>query len=353
MGSSDYAWAAYSYADQPYDWELKSFSIDRDRSYIIPAIKRSLEANRDLRVMASPWSPPGWMKSTGSMIGGYLKPECYKTYAQYFVKYVREYEKTGIPIFAITVQNEPNYEPKHYPGMKMTAEDQIGFINNDLGPAFESNGIKAKILAFDHNFDDEKFPDSVLGRASRFVAGSAWHPYTQNASHSAMSRIHDRHPNKYIYFTEASGGSWHGGMKNSLRDIMANTIRAPRNWARSVIYWNMALDQNNGPSLIGSASVATGLLTIRSDQNDKVSYSIEFYALGHSSKFLDKGARRIGSNTFYEDLENVAYKNPDGSIVVVMFNRSGQGRSVAMQYGNKTVRHWVDSDTAVTVKWYP
>jgi len=180
MGSSDYARFVYSYNDLPEgqtDEDLSEFSIAHDQESIIPLVKEALALNPNLKVMASPWSAPGWMKSSGSMIGGSLNGQNYSTYAQYFVKFIQAYAAEGIDIFAVTPQNEPLYVPAHYPGMSMSPTAQAVFIKDHLRPAFEAAGLKTKILAYDHNWDRKDYPLTVLEKAGDAVDGVAWHVY--------------------------------------------------------------------------------------------------------------------------------------------------------------------------------
>jgi glucosylceramidase len=179
MGASDFALKDYTYDDMPQgqgDPEMKHFSIDHDREQIIPILREALALNPNLKIIASPWSPPGWMKTSASMIQGRLLPSAYAPLAKYFVRYVQAYEAAGVPIYAVTVQNEPLNIPDDYPGMGMSAEEQANFIREDLGPAFGGAGIKAKILTFDHNWDLIDFPIKVLSdkQAAGFIAGIAF-----------------------------------------------------------------------------------------------------------------------------------------------------------------------------------
>ena len=172
MGASDFALSDYSYDDLPAgqppisgDPDLKHFSIDHDRAYIIPLLREALALNPELKIIASPWSPPGWMKTSGSMVQGALLPSAYASLAKYFVRFVQEYEAAGIPTYAITMQNEPMYVPNNYPGMNMTAGEQAEFLANYLGPAFRDAHLKTKIMVFDHNWDLIEYPIAVLSDA--------------------------------------------------------------------------------------------------------------------------------------------------------------------------------------------
>src|SRR6266850_1777181 len=214
MGSSDFSLADYSYDDMPpgeSDPQLKHFTIDRDRQYIIPVLREALAVNPKLKIIASPWSPPGWMKTSGSMIGGTLLPSSFAPLARYFVRFVQSYEAAGVPVFAVTPQNEPRNIPADYPGMGMTAEEQATFVREHLGPAFRDAHLKTKIMIFDHNWDLIDFPDTILSdpRAAEFSAGTATHCY--GGSPEAQTKLHDHFPAKGIWLTECSGGEWQKG----------------------------------------------------------------------------------------------------------------------------------------------
>src|SRR6267378_95314 len=247
MGSSDFSVADYSYDDVPpgdSDPGLKHFTIDRDRQYIIPVLREALAVNPKLKIIASPWSPPGWMKTSGSMIGGTLLPSSFTPLARYFVRFVQSYEAAGVPIFAITPQNEPRNIPADYPGMGMTAEEQTVFIREHLGPAFREAHLKTKILAFDHNWDLLDFPEEILSdpKAAEFSAGTATHCY--GGSPEAQTKLHDHFPTK--------------GMLVAQADLIIETTR---NWGQSVVLWNLALDQNHAPHL-GGCTDCRGVVTI-------------------------------------------------------------------------------------------
>jgi glucosylceramidase len=352
MGASDYALRMYSYDDVPQghaDYDLAHFSIDHDKQYIIPLLTEAMSINPELKVMSSPWSPPGWMKTSDSMISGTLKPDCRSTYADYFVKFIQAYRDEGIPIYAVTMQNEPGYEPREYPGMIVKAEEEAVFIKKHLGPSFVKHNLPTKILCYDHNWDVPAHPRAVLNdsEASRYVAGSAWHVY--GGSHEAMSDIHEAFPDKEIWFTEASGGEWIPPFHDAFMDQMKHVIRSTRNWAKTVVWWNVALDENNGPTLL-TKSTCRGLVKINRTTG-KVTWNLDYYTLGHVSKFVTPGALRIGSNTFPDDLETVAFQNIDGSKVLIMSNRTAEPKTVNVQCGAKGFAYTIAGEAAVTFKW--
>jgi len=345
MGSCDYNINLFTYEDTP-----GNFSIDMDKRNMLPCVKEALAINPEVKVMASPWSPPGWMKTSGSIIGGELKPECYQAYGEYFANFVQAYAKEGVKIWAVTPQNEPLFMPSHYPSMKMEAPQAADFIKNGLGPAFEKRGLDTKIFAYDHNWDRPDYPKTVLGdpEAAKYVAGTAWHGY--GGTPDAMSEVHDAHPDKTQLFTELSGGEWVPGFHDAFMDQMGNVIRTTRNWSQSVVWWNMALDGEHGPSLLGDWSTCRGLVKV--DQpSGAVSYELDYYTMGHISKFVEPGAQRIGSNDFKNDVENVAFQNPDGSKVMIVSNRTADEKTIRVKEGDKTFEYTLPGEAAATFTW--
>jgi glucosylceramidase len=358
IGASDFSRSAYTYDDVPKgqtDSNLTRFSIARDEAYVLPLLRRAREINPQTTFMASPWSAPAWMKTSGELIGGSLKREYYQAYANYFVKFLRAYRDAGVPISLVTPQNEPEYAPSNYPGMLMSPQDQADFIGGALGPAIENAGLDTGILAFDHNWDRPGYPLDVLrnSAAARYTAGSAFHCYAGEPS--AQTTVRNAFPGKDIHFSECSGIKT-GDDARTFADTLSWQTRnlvigATRNWAKSVVLWNLALDQNGGPTM--NCTICTGVTTVRSDGT--VSYNAEYYVLGHISKFVRPGAVRIGSNTFGQgNIDNVAFRNPDGSTVLVVhngasstrtFNVSSSGRrfSTALPAGGVATFTWAGS----------
>jgi glucosylceramidase len=355
MGASDFAIEDYSYDDLPAgetDPELKKFTIERDRAYIIPMLREALALNPNLKIIASPWSPPGWMKTSGSMIQGSLLPSAYAPLAKYFVKFVQSYEAAGIPIYAVTIQNEPLNIPNNYPGLGMTAVEQSVFLRDHLGPQFHDAGIKSKILIFDHNWDLIDFPIKVLSdpRAASAAAGIAIHCY--GGSVTAQTELHERFPNEDIWLTECSGGDWQKG--KLLEEQTRLIIGATRNWAKSVVLWNLALNQNHEPYL-GGCTTCRGVITVNDAASPaQVIETVDFTALGHASKFVQPGAYRIESNSFGQgSLENVAFQNPDGSIVLLVLNGSGSIASFNISWRGAYASAILKPGVVATLRWSP
>jgi glucosylceramidase len=353
MGASDFALKDYTYDDMPEgqtDPDMKNFSIDHDRDQIIPILREALALNGNLKIIGSPWSPPGWMKTSGSMIQGTLLPSAYAPLAKYFVRYVQAYEASGVPIFAVTPQNEPLNIPNDYPGMGMSADEQTKFIRENLGPAFRNSGIKSKILVFDHNWDLIDFPIKVLSdrQAAAFIPGIAIHCY--GGSPTAQTELHNRFPDMDIWLTECSGGEWQKGrlLEEQVRLIISTT----RNWAKSVILWNLALNQNHEPFLGGCRTCRAVVTIDDSVSPSRIIPTVDFTALGHASKFVAPGAFRIDSSTFEQDrLESVAFRNPDGSIVLIVLNSGTTAATFNLSWKDKYASYHLEPAAVATFRW--
>jgi glucosylceramidase len=350
MGGSDFSLVHYSYDDTCCN--LSDFSIGYETAYIVPLLRQIRGVNPDLLIMGSPWSPPGWMKTSGSMIGGSLLPAHYPTLAAYFVRWIQAYQAQGLPIYAVTPQNEPQFTPGDYPGMLMSAGEQATFIKSHLGPALRNAGLGTKIITFDHNWDIAGYATTVLNdpAAKSFAAGSGFHCY--GGAMSAQSAVHDAHPDRDIWHTECSDGTWIGGGSFAAlfdRDMREMVIGVVRNWAKGTTKWNLALDTANGPHR-GGCSTCFGTVTV--DQaSGAVTYNAEYYALGHASKFVRRGARRIASNTFAGGIENVAFLNPDGGKVLVAYNAGTAATAFRVRWGGQSFRYTLPGRAAATFTW--
>ncbi len=291
MGASDFALESYTYADQPSD-DLSSFSIAHDEIYILPMLQAALARNPDLQIMASPWSAPAWMKTNASLNGGELLPEYFSNFANYQVQFIQAYQAAGVPIQAITPQNEPQHRSASYPTMFMTASDQLIFIRDHLGPALDAAGLDTQVMILDHNWNLTKYALDILSdpTARQYIAGTAFHCYEGDVVQQTL--VQTTYPDKGIWFTECSGGGWSTDFGSNVSWNMQNLVIGNfRNWGRSLLLWNLALDQNSGPQNGGCAD-CRGVVTIDTETG-AVTYNEEYYILGHLSKFVDPGAYRI------------------------------------------------------------
>jgi len=337
IGSSDFSIGTYSYCDNA---DISTFAIpQRDRDDLIPVLRQILAINPSMKILASPWSAPAWMKQNNSMYGGSLKGvQVYNDFAEYFVRYLKAFEAEGITIDAITLQNEPMHETGGYPTMKMLWEEQNTIIRDYVGPKFVANGIYAKIIIWDHNFDMASYPLNILNDplTRQYVAGTGWHGYGGDAS--AIDAVQALYPDKDVYFTEQSGGGWNTGtrMENMfwyMKDfLMASVNRGSKNF----IMWNLALNPQNGPTTTtGGCQECRGVVTIKTDGT--YTRNEEYYLLGHFSKFVRLGAKRVkySSTNLPDGMTISGFMNVDGSKVVVIMNQSGARKSYNIRCGNR------------------
>ena len=348
IGASDLSASTFTYDDMPAgqtDVNLANFSVDKEKQDLIPILKKIVALNPAIKILGSPWSAPVWMKDNGSFKGGSLKPEYYAAYASYFVKYIQAMKAEGITIDAITPQNEPLHGGNN-PSMVMQATEQATFIKNHLGPAFSSAGIKTKIIAYDHNADRPDYPLTVLDDAAAkpYVDGSAFHLY--GGSITALTQVHEAHPDKHVYFTE----QWVGGPGNFSGDLKWHVenliIGATRNWSRNVLEWNLAADPGYNPHTPGGCTTCLGALTISSTVTRNVSY----YIIAHASKFVRPGSVRIGSKDA-GSIVTVAFKNPKGKKVLIALNKGANTESFNINFNGKMVTTSLNGGAVGTYVW--
>jgi glucosylceramidase len=347
IGASDMNAEPYTYNDsQTPDPDLLKFSIDKDKTDLIPVLKQIFTLNPSIKIMAAPWSAPTWMKTNNDFVGGSLKPEYYANYAQYFVKYIKAMQAEGIKIDAITPQNEPE-NPKNNPSLVMTATEQALFIKKHLGPAFKAAGLTTKIVVFDHNCDNPSYPISILNdpEAKPFIDGSAFHLYSGTIN--ALSQVKNAHPDKNIYFTEqyvSSKGGFGGDLEWHIKNLI---IGATRNHAKTVLEWNLATDEKFGPFTIGGCMECLGTVTV---SNNSIQKNTAYYILAHASKFVPSGSKRIASN-FINSVNNVAFLTPTGKKVLIAFNDSDATQTFNIKANNKQVAVDLNRKSVGTFVW--
>ena len=344
IGASDFIGEPYyTYDDLPEgetDPELAKFSIEKDRAYVLPAVKIALQKNPNLLIFASPWSPPAWMKTSGKLGTGRLKPECYPVFARYLLKFIQAYEAEGVPIHAITVQNEPDMSHPGYPTTSWNGEEQRDFIRDHLGPMFRQNNVKTLIWCWDHNWNKLEFPRAVLSdpQAAQYVDGTGFHLYEGKVA--AQTTFHDEFPGKHIYFTEGSVFRPSGAVR--LTQIL-------RNWSRSYNGWVILLDEHQKPNR-GPHDASPTAIELLDDGS--VRYNFDYYMQGQFMKFIARGAVRVASSLpDVRTFSNVAFVNPDGRAVLVVANSSRDAQPFAVKCGNGMFKTELPAASVATYMW--
>jgi glucosylceramidase len=348
MGASDLDDHVFSYDDLSpgeTDVTLAKFSLAPDQQNLIPVLKQILAVNPDLKIMGSPWSAPVWMKNNNNSRGGSLRPEYYRVYADYFVKYIQGMAKEGIRIDAITLQNEPE-NPNNNPSLVMTAVEQANFIKNELGPAFKASGLTAKIVVYDHNCDHPDYPITILNDpdVKKYVDGSAFHLYSGTIE--ALSEVHNAHADRSVYFTEqwtSSQGDFAGDLRWHIKNLI---IGATRNWSRNVLEWNLAADPAFRPHTDGGCTQCLGALTI----GDSVLRNVSYYIIAHASKFVRPGSVRVASS-ITNGLPNVAFVTPEGKKVLIVLNDGTESKTFGIKFKDKLATASLPGGAVGTFVW--
>lgn len=334
VGASDLDDHVFSYDDltrNETDMHLAKFDLGPDKKWLIPVLKQVLAINPAIKIVASPWSAPAWMKTNDSTKGGHLKTDCYAVYANYLVKYIKAMKNNGITIQALTLQNEP-LNPKNNPSMVMEAEEQAAFIKTAVGPAFKKASITTQIWLYDHNCDRPDYPMTILNDAdaAKYVDGSAFHLY--GGTIDALIKVHDAYPNKNLYFTEQWVGA-PGNMKGDIDWHVKNVIIGSScNWSKVALEWNLAADSKQEPHTPGGCTECLGAITI---DGNTVTRNPAYYIIAHASKFVRPGSVRV-SSTDVEGLPNVAFKTPQGGIVLLAENDSNAPKTFTVTVGSKS-----------------
>jgi glucosylceramidase len=357
--SCDFSSGSYTYAEVAGDKELKHFSVDHDKTYRIPFIKAALETAKasqgsPFKLYASPWSPPAWMKTNGTMLkGGQLKPEYARTWAKYYGKFVKAYAKEGIPMWGLTVQNEP-MATQTWESCIFTGEEERDFVKNHLGPQLAKDGLgKLKLMIWDHNrglvyqrakavYDDPQ--------AAKYVWGTSFHWYVGDHFDN-VRQVHDAWPDKKLAFSEgcaerfdaAKISEWQWGEKYG-----TSLLHDLRNWSVVWTDWNVLLDERGGPNHVGNfcyapvhADTKTGALT----------YMNSYYYIGHFSKFIRPGAKRVAATTNDDKLLTTAFKNPDGKLAIVVLNLQDEDIPCKIWIDGQVTKTTSPARSIMTVKY--
>jgi glucosylceramidase len=349
IGASDLSERCFSYDDMPEgqsDPELAYFDIEAGDIEVIPLLREILNIKPDIKIMATAWSAPTWMKTNQRSVGGKLRLDCYAIYAAYLVKYLTVMRERSVTVHALTPQNEP-LNQKNEPSMIMEASEQAAFIKNHLGPALSAAGLAdVELFCWDHNCDVKEYPLTVFAdaKARRYLTGSAWHLYGGDIS--TLSEVHQLYPEMKLYFTEqwvGSDGQFGGDLLWHVKNVLIGSLR---NWSRVVLEWNLASDPYCGPHTPSGEARCVGALTV----GDEVSRNVAYYIIAHASKFIRPGSVRIYSDE-QNCLLNVAFLTPEGFIVMIVLNDGDETQSFNIQFQRKYAGSTLPANTVATYVW--
>jgi glucosylceramidase len=349
IGSSDYSRNAYSFDDSTTpDPELKNFSIAHDRDYILPMLREAQLANPEMFLFSAPWSPPGWMKSSNSLLGGSMRKQYLAAYAQYFVKFLEAYKAEGVSIKAVTSQNEVDTDQDgRMPASLWGQEYEAGFIKEFLGPALRKASLETKIWLLDHNYNLWGRVLDQLGDPdlAQYVDGVAWHGYV--GTPDAMTKVHDAFPGKGTYWTEGGPDVVAPDYATDWAKWSGTFAGILKNWARCIVAWNFVLDEKGNPN-IGPFSCG-GIVTVDS-KTQKLTRSGQYWAFAHYSKAVRRGARVVATKANLDGIEHVAFANPDGDYVLVLTNQ-GAEREVDCKFEGKFLHLKLPQNSVITLQW--
>jgi glucosylceramidase len=348
IGSSDYSTTMYSYDEGAPDPELKRFSIAHDRQYILPMLREARASNPDLFLFSSPWSPPGWMKANESMLGGSMRRKYMPSYAEYFVKFLEAYGANGVPVQAVTVQNEVDTDQDgRMPACIWPQEYEADFVCRFLGPALKQAGLKTQIWIIDHNYNlwGRAIGELEVPDVRKYADGVAWHGYLGEPQW--INRVHQAFPGVAMYWTEGGPDYTDPHYATDWSQWAKTFTGIVHNCCRSITSWNFALDEKGRPN-IGPFSCG-GLLTIHSQSKD-ISYSGQYWAMRHFSRFIRRGARRFDSQSETAELYHAAFENPDGQKILILTN-PGAARTCELRLGGLMTSISLPSDSVSTLAW--
>ncbi|MGZ3769137.1 MAG: glycoside hydrolase family 30 protein [Bdellovibrio sp.] len=361
IGATDFSTGNYSCADAPAKETKTSpsvktlFDFNRCMGNILPILSEIKKSNPNLKIIATPWSPPAWMKSTKSLVGGTLLPKYFEDYAQYLSLFIAMMEQAGFQIDYLTVVNEPLYVVEHpvtYPWTHMDAEDQARFIGKFLGPLLAKNNqlSKVKILGYDHNWDKWNYPATLLNNpeSKKFLAGTAFHCYGGNFS--AAKNIKDLDPSKELHLTECTSGKWSSNFGDSFSWALTNLFIGHFSvGSQSLVYWNLLLDADGGPKN-GGCQDCRGVINLKAHSKD-IEESPEYYALAQAAAVVNPSAVRIASSSSNMNSQ-IAFKNPDNSLAWIGINSSERASELKLNYSKGCLSTNLPAKTAISIKWY-
>jgi glucosylceramidase len=348
MGSSDYSTEMFSYDEGEPDPEMKRFSIAHDESYVLPMLRLARKSNPDLFLFSSPWSPPGWMKVGGSMLGGSIRQHYFTPYAQYFVKFLQAYAAAGVPVQAVTVQNEVDTDQDgRMPACLFPQEYEVGFVKNHLGPMLQQMGLSTKIWILDHNYNlwGRAICELDDGDLRKYCNAIAFHGYV--GTPEMMDKVHEAHPDANLYWTEGGPDYTSPDYATDWTKWGKTFTQAIRHWCQAISGWNLALDEKGRPNI--GPFPCGGMVTIHS-QTKEIARSGQYWALAHFSRNVRRGAKRIQSDCQMADVEHIAFENPDGRRVVVVTN-PGLARSAILKQGTQAAEVALAPESITTLSW--
>jgi glucosylceramidase len=348
VGSSDYSTKLYSYDEGEPDPDLKRFSIDHDREYILPMLREARQANPELFLFSSPWSPPGWMKFNNSMLGGAMRNHYFNAYAQYYLKFLQGYASAGVPVQALTTQNEVDTDQDgRMPACIWPQEYEIEFVRDHLGPLVESTNIPVKIWILDHNYNlwGRVICSLADAKLRKYTNAVAWHGY--NGTPDMMSRVHEAYPDAEMHWTEGGPDYTDPGYLNDWCKWAGNFAAILGDWCQSITAWNLALDERGRPNI--GPFPCGGVVTI--DSNTRaITRSGQYWAFAHHSRLIRRGARRFQSQTSAAGVQHVAVENPDGQRVLVLTN-PGTAATVELRLAGFAASVALPSNSVITLVW--
>lgn len=334
IGASDLDAHVFSYNDlakNETDSTLTKFNMLEDEKNLIPILQQIIAINPTIKIMASPWSAPIWMKSNQSSIGGYLLTKYYNTYSNYFVKYINAMKERGINIESITIQNEPQHGGNN-PSMLFSWQEEANFVKNFLGPNFAKNNIKTKIIVWDHNCDNPDYPKNILNdpAANKYIDGTAFHLYAGDVS--AFANVHNAYPNKNLYFTE----QWTGAKGDFAGDFLWHTenviIGTLKNYSKVCLEWNLANDPLYNPHTPGGCTECKGALTI---DGGNITKNVSYYIIGQISTFVPSNSIRVSTNEIGNNIFNIGFITPTGKKILLILNKNNTTNNISVSFNNK------------------
>lgn len=366
IGCSDFSLSEYSLCDQP---GIENFALQSEElEYVIPVLKEILAINPAIKIIGSPWTPPRWMKVNNltdrlphnEWTSGHLNPDYYSDYGLYFVKWIQALEAEGIPIYAVTPQNEP-LNRGNSASLFMGWKEQQAFIKEGLGPRLRSAGLGTKIYVFDHNYnydnmaDQADYPIKIYDdeTVASMVAGAAYHNYGGNRQE--LLDIRQQRPDKELIFTETSIGTWNDGRNLATRlmdDMEEVALGTVNNWCRAVIVWNLMLDSDRGPNRDGGCQTCYGAVDINNSDYRTIRRNSHYYIISHLSAVVKPGATRIGTQGYSAaGLSYAAFENPDGSFAAVLLNNTGASKRITFAQGERHFSYEVPAKSVVSYRW--